>query len=135
MEHMQKQEMPPPLYLSPSAMPVQIINLNPIQYTYNIHKNSYCCYNLIFSMKKKENNWIINIIDHKKSYQIPIEKNVEDISIILTSLGISMRGVYKLNIINGDIDVVTYKYTNIKTMIKKIMDNEMIIQGICYGEL
>jgi len=86
-------------------------------------------------MKKKENNWIINIIDHKKSYQIPIEKNVEDISIILTSLGISMRGVYKLNIINGDIDVVTYKYTNIKTMIKKIMDNEMIIQGICYGEL
>jgi len=86
-------------------------------------------------MKKKENKWIINIINHKKSYQIPIEKNVEEISVILNSLGISIRAPYKLNIVNGDIDVVTYRYSNIKTMIKKIMDNEMIIQGICYGEL
>tara|TARA_R110000851_G_scaffold151040_2_gene292103 strand:- start:234 stop:617 length:384 start_codon:yes stop_codon:yes gene_type:complete len=123
----------PPYYLSPPAIP--IVLANPIQYIYIIFSRAFCCYELCFTIERKRENWKITIPTHTKAYSIPPIKTNNDISLIIQSLGISKRNIFKLEIWNGETLLKTHIYSDLHKIIKKIVDNQNIICDVCYGEM
>lgn len=124
---------PPALYLSPPAIP--ILTANPIHYEYIVFVRNFCCYNLLFTITKKEDKWKLKILEHKNSYEIPIEKKIHEISLIIQSLGVYKNNLFKLEIWTDSQLMKTHHYTELHSVIKKISDNELVIDGVSYGEI
>ena len=124
---------PPPLVLSPPAIP--ILRAEPIEYEYIIFERHLCCYNHLFSMRKKPSVWKVTLPSHKQSYEVPLDKTVNDMSMIIQSLGIFHKGIYKVEVWSKDILVKTSYYTQIHSICKFISDQEVVLGGVAYGEI
>jgi len=122
---------PPALYLSPPAIP--ILKAEPINYEYIVFTRHLCCYNHIFTIQKNREKWKLRLADHKQSYEIPIDKEVNDISMIVQSLGVYHKGLFKLEIWSKDNLIKKHYFPLLHSVIKHISDNELIIAGVNYG--
>lgn len=124
---------PPELYLSPPAIP--IARAEPIQYEYIVFNRHICCYNHLFTMTKKPSNWKIKLPSHKQSYEVPLDKTVNDLSMIVQSLGVFPKGIFKVEVWSKDILVKTGYHTTIHSICKFIADQELVLGGVNYGDI
>jgi len=123
----------PALYLSPPALPVVIAK--PIDYEYIIFIRQCFCYSHSFTLTKRIDRWKVRIADREKAYQIPVDKSINDINLILQSLGINSTALYKLEIWCGEKNISTKYFTSLHSIIKNVSDNEIVIAGVSYGSL
>lgn len=124
---------PPALYLSPPALPVAIAK--PIDYEYIIFIKQCFCYAHSFTLKKRIDRWKVNIANREKTYQIPLDKTINDINLILQSLGIESNAPYRLEIWCGEKKLCTKDFNSLHSIIKNVSDNEIVIAGVSYGSL
>lgn len=121
---------PPALYLTPPALPTAVAR--PIEYEYIIFKRQCFCYSHRLTLIKKRDRWKISIVDREKTYQIPLDKLPEDMSLILQSLGIKNTALYKIETWCGD-KLITKKYfTSLTNILRHVYSNEVIIDGVSY---
>ncbi len=124
-----------PLVL-PEPAPIVAVAQPFIHYDYMIYKRKgWCCYIESFLLTKQRlEKWKITLFDpDKSSYDIPVNKTNEDISMIINSLGVKKKGIYKVNVFNRNHFIQTKHFISLSTIIEFITKNERIISGVVYS--
>jgi len=121
---------PPALYLTPPVIPTSVAR--PIDYEYLIYKRQCLCYSHRFTLIKKFDRWKVCLIQREKTYQIPLEKLPEDMSLILQSLGIKNTATYKIEIWCSEKLINKKYFTSLTNVLRHVFNNEVIMDGIAY---
>jgi len=117
----------PDIYISPPLIPVAVATPK-LQYFYQVYVRNLFCYKKLFSIKKREDNFIIDTGLYK--YKISFNTVAKDIVKILKALGYLDKGLFKLETSLERIILHTHYSVNMENLMKKIIENEHIVENI-----
>lgn len=131
---MEQPTAPSPLCLSPALMPVAIAKPY-VSCDYIIYARFLFCYNFCFSLKPNIQHWELIVTDNKTKYIIPRNKTINDLRLVLLSLGLPNKDTFKVEVHSKNkINNIRY-FNHLGEILKFVVDNESIIGDVSYGTL
>lgn len=129
---MEKPTAPPPIWLSPAAIPVAEANDITMRYTYVVSKrNRICCYEHVFTLQKRENaKFKLTFSDLPNSYCIPCSKTNKEITQIIAGLGAPTASWYMIKVYHNDSLLDLKRFMSLSKVVDFIDKTELLVEGV-----
>ena len=102
---------------------------------YIVFARCFFCYNFCFSLKPNLQSWELIVTDNKTKYIIPRNKTINELRLVLLSLGLPNKDIFKVEVHSKDKINNTRYFNHLGEILKFIVDNESIIGDVSYGTL
>ena len=129
----QDQQIPPPFFLSPSAvpMPTPVAVAIPLRYKYVVYNHKcFCCDYKLCEIKREKSTFKVNNLC--ELFEFSVDKTDKEITSILEEVGVPTNKSYKLEVYSRDYLVRTKHFTSLDGVTNYITRCEKVLRDVSY---